>query len=121
MIFWLARCYWARKGGVAHEKIDLKPVSLTKKVYCGDCRWFRVNDMSFDYTGDSGHSYHHRHVVNECDHPKNIEKIAYYKDTFLERQEHFKFKDRRTPENRNYFNNCKLWMDKDKDAGDWEL
>jgi len=60
-------------------------------------------------------------MVHECDHPKNIEKITYYTDTFLERNENFKFKDFQRPERRNKYNNCSLWTDKGKDTGDWEV
>lgn len=121
MRFILGRSFWARKGGkVCRYTREKKPIPFMKKVYCDNCVYFEVKDNGFDYPDRHGNTLRHYNLVNSCNHPKNLDKITVYKDTWQKREESWRFKDFQAPERRNRNNDCQLYK-RDTSKGDWEV
>jgi hypothetical protein len=107
---------WKRKS---KSKIGMSPVlkTIRKKVYCGDCEYFRKTKNQWYYLAGGGGQ-----MSNEfnhfCDHPTNIKEVDDSYDTFEKREVRTRC-GRVSPEVLNWQNKCHLYKAK-VDEPDWE-
>lgn len=118
MAFFTFPWRWKRKENKVGGHLDYYERAKTfKKVFCGDCEYFKKEpNPNYYMHGNGGQST--EEFIYTCLHPKNVKRVDRYYDTFEGKRPIYQYPSR--PQSLNMNNRCPWHTQKRKEEPSWE-